>query len=161
MIWKSFMKILSGIWILYRWKKKVCQWSEKFCDQTIRISEQRIFGAGINEILSVNPWPFWWHVTEIQWKKITATIRPSFCANPFVNQHWWTQNEFQIRIKYINEDFTKWFMNIFLVKIEKKSDLRKMLIFSTNIFVSSTKTKDTNNVTNNRNWSSQIDFNGL
>ena len=52
-------------------------------------------------------------------------------------------------------------MNIFLRKIEEKSDLRKMLIFPTNISVTSTKTKDTKNVTNNRNWSSQIYFNGL
>ena len=74
-------------------KGKFCQWSEKSCDQTIRISEQRIFGTGINEILSVNPWPFWWHVTENSVKEDYSndqaqSLRESVCQLTLVNPKW-------------------------------------------------------------------------
>ena len=74
-------------------KGKFCRWSEKFCDQTIRISEQRCFGTDINEILSVNPWPFWWHVTENSVKEDYSNdqiyyLRESVCQLTLVNPKW-------------------------------------------------------------------------
>ena len=121
----------------------------------------KIVGSGINEILSVNPWPFWWHVTENSVKEDYSndqlySLRESVCQLTLVNPKW-NSNPNKIH----QWRFTKWFMNIFIAKIEVMSDLRKMWIFFTNISVTSTKTKDTNNVTTNRNWSYQIDFNGL